>query len=253
MYGLTHLEEWVWEEESRVKRDGRIATPETEDKLSQPVAVKESVSVHSSATYFAKNAETAVQDSEVVSGSTTEEAQSATFGPWPWDSSNPMSSVALIQTLQNLPSMTDTTSADGKASTPGFHDAKLDSTVHSSPDSDVTSGHSEEMPTSSIASPPTESSRVESATASSNLSSSSAQPSLSSPSPTVDKAPVPTGGESIYRTIMNRVNTIENNHTLYTRYVEEQMSGVREVLSRVAEDIGRLEGIVSSPSPWNHI
>ncbi|KAF8073550.1 UNC-like C-terminal-domain-containing protein [Lyophyllum atratum] len=62
----------------------------------------------------------------------------------------------------------------------------------------------------------------------------------------VSAAPSPhvtTGGESIYRTIMNRLTALEGNHTLYARYVEQQTSGVREVLRRVAEDVGRLEGI----------
>jgi hypothetical protein len=53
------------------------------------------------------------------------------------------------------------------------------------------------------------------------------------------------GGESIYRTIMNRLTVLESNTTLYTRYVEEQTAGVREVLRRLGEDVGRLEGIVS--------
>jgi hypothetical protein len=57
--------------------------------------------------------------------------------------------------------------------------------------------------------------------------------------------PLPTGGESIYRTIMNRLTALEANHTLYARYVEEQTAGVREALRRLAEDVGRLEGIVS--------
>jgi hypothetical protein len=55
-------------------------------------------------------------------------------------------------------------------------------------------------------------------------------------------------GESIYRTIMNRLTALEVNHTLYARYVEEQTSGVRDVLKRLGEDIGRLEGIVSFSS-----
>ena len=59
-------------------------------------------------------------------------------------------------------------------------------------------------------------------------------------------APVSTGGESIYRTIMNRLTALEANTTLYARYVEEQTAGMREVLRRLTEDIGRREGIVSA-------
>ncbi|KAI0823977.1 UNC-like C-terminal-domain-containing protein [Trametes gibbosa] len=55
--------------------------------------------------------------------------------------------------------------------------------------------------------------------------------------------PSSTGGESIYRLIMNRLTALEANTTLYARYVEEQTAGMREVLRRLGEDIGRLESI----------
>ncbi|KAG0696085.1 UNC-like C-terminal-domain-containing protein [Suillus ampliporus] len=55
--------------------------------------------------------------------------------------------------------------------------------------------------------------------------------------------PVGSGGESIYRTIMTRLTLLEGNHSLYARYVEEQTAGVREVLRRLGEDVGRLESI----------
>ncbi|GLB38602.1 putative sad1 / UNC-like C-terminal [Lyophyllum shimeji] len=60
--------------------------------------------------------------------------------------------------------------------------------------------------------------------------------------------PVTTGGESIYRTIMNRLTALEGNHTLYARYVEQQTSGVRELIRRLGEDVGRLEGIGKAQS-----
>ncbi|KAF8835940.1 hypothetical protein BDN67DRAFT_974774 [Paxillus ammoniavirescens] len=50
-------------------------------------------------------------------------------------------------------------------------------------------------------------------------------------------------GESIYRTIMNRLAVLEASHTLYVRYVEEQTAGVREVLRKLGEEVGRLETI----------
>ena len=56
------------------------------------------------------------------------------------------------------------------------------------------------------------------------------------------------GGESIYRTIMNRLTALEANHTLYTRYIEQQNSAIRDVIKRLSEDVGRLEGIVSPRS-----
>lgn len=55
-------------------------------------------------------------------------------------------------------------------------------------------------------------------------------------------------GESIYRTIMNRLTILEANHTLHARYVEEQTAGVREVLRRLNEEVGRLESVVGGPT-----
>lgn len=62
--------------------------------------------------------------------------------------------------------------------------------------------------------------------------------------PPLPPPPSPTGGESIYRTIMNRLTALEGNTTLYARYVEEQTASVREMLRRLSEDVGRIEGIV---------
>ncbi|KAF9568746.1 hypothetical protein CPC08DRAFT_601232, partial [Agrocybe pediades] len=51
------------------------------------------------------------------------------------------------------------------------------------------------------------------------------------------------GGESIYRTILNRLAEVELNQTLYMRYIEQQNIAIREVIKRLGEDLGRLEGI----------
>ncbi|KDR82555.1 hypothetical protein GALMADRAFT_206395 [Galerina marginata CBS 339.88] len=56
------------------------------------------------------------------------------------------------------------------------------------------------------------------------------------------------GGESIYRTIMNRLAEVELNQTLYMRYIEQQNVAVREVIKRLGEDVGRLEGISRAQS-----
>ena len=71
-------------------------------------------------------------------------------------------------------------------------------------------------------------------------------PFLSSVNSVATKAmPPATGGESIYRTIMNRLAAIETNQTLYAQYFSEQTCGVRDMLRKLGEDVGRLEGIVS--------
>ena len=43
---------------------------------------------------------------------------------------------------------------------------------------------------------------------------------------------------------MNRLVALETNTTLYARFVEEHTGSVREMLRRLGEDVGRLEGIV---------
>jgi hypothetical protein len=73
-------------------------------------------------------------------------------------------------------------------------------------------------------------------------------PPLVQQAPTHPPSPSPWSGESIYRTIMNRLTTLEANHSLYARYVEEQTAGVREVLRKLNEEVGRLESVVSVPN-----
>jgi hypothetical protein len=63
--------------------------------------------------------------------------------------------------------------------------------------------------------------------------------------PIVPQPPVTKGGESIYRTILNRLAEVEINQTLYMRYIEQQNMAIRDVIKRLGEDVGRLEGIVS--------
>jgi len=43
---------------------------------------------------------------------------------------------------------------------------------------------------------------------------------------------------------MNRLNAVEKNQTLYMKYVEQQNGAMRDVIRRLGEDLGRLEGIV---------
>ncbi|KIP02710.1 hypothetical protein PHLGIDRAFT_130592 [Phlebiopsis gigantea 11061_1 CR5-6] len=105
-------------------------------------------------------------------------------------------------------------------------------------------------PVSRLGSPHVASSSV-SVFSSSNQSSHITRPS-STPSaiPTVTHSltvisppPSATSGESIYRTIMNRLTALESNTSLYARFVEDHAASVREMLRRLNEDIGRLEGI----------
>ncbi|KAG8768413.1 hypothetical protein FRC12_005577 [Ceratobasidium sp. 428] len=75
----------------------------------------------------------------------------------------------------------------------------------------------------------------------------SASASIGTPvfKPTHVPSPSPSnsGGESIYRTIMNRLDVLERNSTLSLRYVEEQNYSVRQALRRLEEDVGRLKAL----------
>jgi hypothetical protein len=42
---------------------------------------------------------------------------------------------------------------------------------------------------------------------------------------------------------MNRLSALEESTTFYAPYVEEQTNAMREMLQRLSEDVGRLEGI----------
>ncbi|KAG9091922.1 hypothetical protein FRC06_000327 [Ceratobasidium sp. 370] len=63
--------------------------------------------------------------------------------------------------------------------------------------------------------------------------------------PTHVPSPLPSnsGGESIYRTIMNRLDVLEQNSSLSLRYVEEQNYSVRQALRRLEEEVGRLKAL----------
>ncbi|KAF8678886.1 Sad1 / UNC-like C-terminal [Rhizoctonia solani] len=91
----------------------------------------------------------------------------------------------------------------------------------------------------------------------SNMKSGSVRPSKSktqesaSPTSPMLKAtqiatPIPsTGGESIYRTIWNRLEMLERGSTLSLRYVEEQNQSVRQALRRLEEEVGRLRALTN--------
>ncbi|CAE6444933.1 unnamed protein product [Rhizoctonia solani] len=81
-------------------------------------------------------------------------------------------------------------------------------------------------------------------------SKSKAQESASSTTPVLKATqiatPMPsTGGESIYRTIWNRLDMLERGSTLSLRYVEEQNQSVRQALRRLEEEVGRLRALTN--------
>ncbi|KAF9464215.1 UNC-like C-terminal-domain-containing protein [Collybia nuda] len=282
VYGLTHLEQWkwdMWEEQSRAKRDEKdkavdpqfppptvqivmdgtmslnaspnivetgVTTDASENATTMDIASKPPTQLSDSITMLTPSLSVTMAGNTkpgalVVSGSigpATRSSKSTT--PSAASTTNAINeSSTTIQNSSSLPlhpiskstptalSSTKTLSTQrNQVSKPSLENSAMPNTVSSLP-----------RTTTSITVPFSSSAMISSSvhTTPSNVASA---PVISPPAITIGG-----GGESIYRTIMNRLTALEANHTLYTRYLEQQTSGVRDVLKRLGEDIGRLEGI----------
>lgn len=240
VYGLTHLEEWKWD--SRANRYEQFAvptralpqTPNVEPLSSTPTAVDSVVETPQVAqtpdlatepSMESVNAETKIDIRP--SGDTVAPVPEPTLTPQDArpdiSSSPPVDAEPVPATATNPPQ-----SSPSVVSHPASN---------SSQSTSIPTPHTTEVtPSVTARSPP--------------------PPSPSQPSPVISLGtqalmpPPPvggSGGESIYRTIMNRIVMLELNATLHARYVEESTVGVRELLKRLTEEVGRLEGIVRRP------
>lgn len=301
MYGLTHLEQWKWDEweaQSHARRAAEEASASMEMAVAPPqiahAAVVESVlppkvaekaqssttaqatqTPYASATVtpaevtssnvFAPSPSPSISEAaKTVRGSTSEEpdqettlshyieintassrAHEAVTADSPAgttsDDYNLSSKIDIPLDEENHSSANTSYNTTDLSTSTQLFPSPVPSTDQANPSS--VQDFSDTIKASSESPPMTSSIRL--TTSSSNsvvslpiVSASLAQP-FSPPAPQV-----PTGGESIYRTIMNRLTALEGNTTLYARYVEEQTAGMREVLRRLGEDVGRLEGIV---------
>ncbi|KAI9453243.1 UNC-like C-terminal-domain-containing protein [Lactarius psammicola] len=264
VYGLTHLEQWkwdIWEEESRskVRQDQKAPNmlvyadviSETEKPAEVPRPAKEehvapqvipstpTPSVESNPETQEQRTESS-QPPESVEGSfrhSTDIArlEPSTSAPIPTTSSDSPIIATCLPPIPSPPLNSGQDSVNINDSTQRSHilssnDTSLSSVSLSS--SRQANGSGTSVSASRSSSPPTIA----------TLSSPSV--ALAPPSPPLSPSPVNVhGGESIYRTIMNRLSALEANTTLYARYVEEQTSAMREMLRRLSEDVGRLEGI----------
>ncbi|KAE9401729.1 hypothetical protein BT96DRAFT_596312 [Gymnopus androsaceus JB14] len=229
VYGLTHLEEWkweIWEAESRAKRE----------ELGEPsppleVVAEEPLPVH---TPVSDKPEERIQATAL---------DQATSPPLSNDSSSITKDDELSSSTVSQPTLTPFAWEQYATTTANEASNDIHSTMNDSPPTVVST------PAVALSSPsPAETANT--TAVSSALSTVTSTP-LSSSLPVVSAyqvhnpppPPPATGGESIYRTIMNRLTALEANHTLYVRYVEEQTNGVREMIRRLGEDVGRLDGI----------
>ncbi|KAI0246383.1 UNC-like C-terminal-domain-containing protein [Lactifluus subvellereus] len=263
VYGLTHLEQWkwdTWEEESRARaRQDQNAHPIVihADILSEPEQLT------GNTPRLAKQDLATSQDSPAPATPSDEleiDLQESSRLPESVEGSfrhstdiarsEPSKSAQVLPTSSDSPIIAISSPASPPPSDP------VQDIDYSTSRSHMFSSNESSSASSSV-STPSRPVNVSGATVSASRSSSplvvstNSSPSViqaSTPPPVVSLplSPLPASvhtGESIYRTIMNRLSALEANTTLYARYVEEQTSAMREMLRRLSEDVGRLEGI----------
>ncbi|KAF8123274.1 UNC-like C-terminal-domain-containing protein [Boletus edulis] len=250
VYGLTHLEEWkwdVWQAESHARLRDSAAQhssiadyPEASNDSSPKVVSNSDTNVSMTQPVAAESRSTATSLPSLVEAVDTPTREAF---------SSPSSSSTHAQFRRSSPALGEGTSMsssrDGVQQTLAAQSAGIHSVTEAfSSLLSVSSPASVVSPTPSAAEHTHLHSHDTDMHASTALSS---QPSNPPMPPLVQQTHVASSqhwsGESIYRTIMNRLTTLEANHTLYARYVEEQTAGVREVLRKLNEEFGRLESV----------
>ncbi|KAK0487106.1 UNC-like C-terminal-domain-containing protein [Armillaria novae-zelandiae] len=250
VYGLTHLEQWkwdVWEAEYRAKHEEMRSLPAPITDEPEPVQTPDAATVGKIPT--TNTAEPGIQTIDL--GPIPESSYSPpAFGPATPESTTQFTSAQITaSTTENGRHESQNSSHESDTRSTDVHMAQLSSSaVPPLTSTSFTDSDSVSMQTSVAVSSSSDVGEhiSSSATYSSPLSHSTTTIVTASGSnnlPIPPPMPPATGGESIYRTIMNRLTALEGNHTLYVRYVEEQTTGVREVLRRLGEDVGRLDGL----------
>ncbi|KAK0449470.1 UNC-like C-terminal-domain-containing protein [Armillaria borealis] len=249
VYGLTHLEQWkwdVWEAEYRAKHEEMRSLPAPVTDEPEPIQTPDATTVGKIPT--TKTAEPGIQTIDL--GPIPESSYSSpASGPATSESTTQFASTQITaSTTENGRHEPQDPSHESDTRSTDVHIAQLSSsTVHHPASTSLTDSAPVSMHTSVVVSASSDTGgHISSSATSSSPSHSAATIVTASGSnnlPVPPPMPPATGGESIYRTIMNRLTALEGNHTLYVRYVEEQTTGVREVLRRLGEDVGRLDGL----------
>ncbi|KAF8635822.1 hypothetical protein AX15_000021 [Amanita polypyramis BW_CC] len=270
VYGLTHLEEYKWEQwevESRAKLGASpVADAQVHDQQSVDSRPIMTQTIESTSETIPSSAPIHTSLTSQHHGSEDSQLEHGSLLP----SISPGSFLAPVRPQRLIPDCPDCLVAKGTQGEPPAHDLRdthsellqslfttsdvslypitvdfhtpTDATLSISTVYPSTLGdesHSTQLSTYSSSQPSLSSSHM------SSHSTSNGMVNIVTPSvPVISQAATPsTSGESIYRVIMNRLTALEANHTLYARYVEQQNTAVRELLKRLGEDVGRLEGI----------
>lgn len=253
VYGLSHLEEYKWEqwmEESKARLESQSSMAEKEEPHSTTAvsSLKEATTDVILLPFTTRDSSSNdVSTSSSIESATQIEASSATgtgqneiIQSAPPNNMDIASNASQSALIKNTDASSLSTDYPDSLDTPVTYSHSM---AHSSevpsivtplqqPASSSPSSPAPSPPPSSYLSNPSSSYTVSGAVVVSTLSAHIPQATIPSAS-----------GESIYRTIMNRLSALEINHTLYARYVEQQNTAIRDVLKRLSEDVGRLEGI----------
>lgn len=248
VYGLTHLEQWkwvMWEAESRARLEEQrllIAevAPASSNSIQRPptdmntfVDILESGSVNASEIMSGGNFSSPQEGGVMGLSNSSSTMQAPHGGISPTSSATPPAAHG---------SPESTPLGEYSQATPHVMSSSLAEVISS-----IASMMSHETPFATSLNQPTSehiSTRVSESQSSHTLSTHASVTSAASNSRSYTSvhSPAPSG-ESIFGTIMNKLTALEANHTLYARYVEEQITGVREVLRKLGEEVGRLESI----------
>lgn len=270
VYGLTHLEEWkwdIWQAESRAKlqKEAQGVLPAVE-VISAPLSTSSAAASSVSTDSIMIDTDYAADSVPTLQVPTSGQAKGKLV------SSNFPSAIEAIQTSSvdyNIPSdeINDTliddlfvsmtsTSISASSTTVTAKFSPSDSSFKRQPSTDTPASSSFMISSVSLSHEPLlEPSSLplndQSISQGINQSVTSTTKPITSLGTTSSSSiyhhapPPPPSGESVYRTIMNRLTALENNQTLYMKYVEQQNGALRDVIKRLGEDLGRLETIVS--------
>lgn len=254
VYGLTHLEQWKWDEwesQSRAQRtlEEAIASvdmhPDPRPLAHIPIAESTEPADQGVQPTVA---EVTIAPSGVPSSDISSDSETVNIAITPaWNSSSDSledDTDGVVSRPSDMESdtITNTDEEDVHNDTPAATIPSPSPPAASVPPSSE-SEHDDASDSSLRLSQPTQAPRTTPVISLSSTHTASSVPLSVVPQVSPHPPQMATGGESIYRTIMNRLTALEGNTTLYARYVEEQTTGVREVLRRLGEDVGRLEGI----------
>ncbi|KAH8980534.1 UNC-like C-terminal-domain-containing protein [Lactarius akahatsu] len=269
VFGLTHLEQWkwdTWEEESRskarqqdLKASNTLAHVDAISEIEKPAEVPRPAKEERVASITPPSPVPSAESNPDTQEQRTDSSQSPEGVEGSFRHST---DIARLEPSTSAPIPTASSDSDSPiiaTCSPPATSSPLNSSQDSVNTNDSTqrphipSNNDSSSALSSVSLPSSSQQANGSAPRSSSQSSitttSSHSVAQTPPSPPVINVPLSPSpvnvqtGESIYRTIMNRLNALEVNTTLYARYVEEQTSAMREMLRRLSEDVGRLEGI----------